>query len=62
MGDPFTPQIVCACLCAGRVKTLEENLFETRSLLDKVNMTVTELEQKLEHARLYGFSRTAEDE
>ena len=55
-------QIVCPCLCAGRVKRLEETLQETMSTVDKLNMTVNTLESKLEHARLYGFSITAEDE
>jgi hypothetical protein len=39
-----------------------DNAQSMQSMLDKLNYTVTCLEEKLEHYRLYGFSRSAEDE
>lgn len=46
-------------------RTVSDSVRLTRMLTDELIATkerVSELENKLEHARLYGFHRTAEDD
>lgn len=61
---PITDVMTSAMWVAAirKVAKTEENLQSLQSSHDKIAVTVLELETKLEHYRLYGFPRYAEDE